>query len=56
MEWTVTYDDPSTWTRAWTYSFPLTEDNSQIIFEYACHEGNFGMNNLLSGARMKENK
>ena len=54
VEWTVTYDDPLTWTQPWTHSFPLTEDNSQLIFEYACHEGNYGMANLLSGGRLVE--
>jgi hypothetical protein len=51
----MTFDDPTTWERPWTYSFPMTEDNAQIIFEYACHEGNYGMANLLSGARAEEN-
>ena len=50
----MTFDDPTTWERAWTYSMPMTEDNSQMIFEYACHEGNYGMANLLSGARAAE--
>jgi hypothetical protein len=55
VEWTMTFDDPTTWERPWTYSMPMTEDNSQMIFEYACHEGNYGMANLLSGARAAEN-
>ena len=54
VEWTVTIDEPSTWTRPWTYSLPMTEDNSQLIFEYACHEGNYGMANILSAARAVE--
>jgi len=54
VEWTMTFDDPTTWERAWTYSMPMTEDDSQMIFEYACHEGNYGMANLLSGARAAE--
>jgi hypothetical protein len=49
VEWSTTMDDPATWTRPFTFSFPLTEDNSQIIFEYACHEGNFGMANIMTG-------
>jgi hypothetical protein len=54
VEWSMTIDNPQVWTKPWTYSLPLTEDNQQIIYEYACHEGNFGMANLLSGARSKE--
>ena len=54
VEWTLTFDDPSTWERPWTYSLPMTEDDTQIIHEYACHEGNYGMANLLSAARAEE--
>ena len=54
VEWTVTIDEPSTWTRPWTYSIPMTEDNSQLIFEYACHEGNYGIANILSAGRALE--
>jgi hypothetical protein len=52
VEWSVTFDDASTWTRPWTYSMPLKQvDASQQIYEYACHEGNLAMRNILSGAR-----
>ena len=51
VEWTVTYDDPGTWTRPWTYSMPLTQDATQMIHEYACHEGNYGLANILSAGR-----
>ena len=54
VEWTVTLDDPTHWTRPWTYSIPMTVDNTQLIFEYACHEGNFGMANLLTAGRLAE--
>ena len=54
VEWTVTHDDPDTWTRPWSYSYPLTEDDTQPIFEYACHEGNFGIANILSAGRSAE--
>jgi hypothetical protein len=56
VEWTVTIDDPTVYTRPWTYSIPMTEDNSQLIFEYACHEGNFGMANLLTAGRLLDQK
>jgi hypothetical protein len=51
VEWTVTIDNPTVYPRPWTYSIPMTENNAQIIHEYACHEGNFGMANLLTAGR-----
>lgn len=55
IDWSVTLEDPSTWTRPWTFSMPLTKDDSQEwIFEYACHEGNYSMRHMLSGARAQE--
>jgi hypothetical protein len=54
VEWTVTLDDSTTWLRPWTYSYPMTINETKPIFEYACHEGNFGMANLLSAGRMAE--
>ena len=55
VEWTVTFEDPSTWVRPWTFSMPLAQvDHTQRIYEYACHEGNLAMRNILSGARAAE--
>jgi hypothetical protein len=54
LRWEVTVDDPGTWTRPWTFQMPLTRDESQPIFEYACHEGNRGLVNILAGARAEE--
>ena len=55
VEWTVTFEDASTWERPWTYSMPLSQvDHTQKIYEYACHEGNLAMRNILSGARAAE--
>jgi hypothetical protein len=54
VEWSVTYDDPKTWTRRWTWAMYLTRDESQAIFEYGCHEGNYGLRNILSAARAEE--
>ena len=57
VEWRVTFEDPNTWTRPWTYVMPLTKvDSSQQVFEYACHEGNHAMRNILSAARAAEKK
>ena len=52
--YSVTIDDPRTWTRPWTMSFPLTRDESYGMFEYACHEGNYGLRNILSASRAGE--
>ena len=49
----VTVDDPTTWTRPWTYSVPMMK-NSEPIYEYACYEGNYAMETILAGARAKE--
>ena len=55
VEWSVTVEDASTWTRPWTFAMSLTKkDASQQPFEYACHEGNYGLKNILSGARADE--
>ena len=54
IEWSVTLDDPSSWARPWTFAMPLTRNDSEAIFEYACHEGNLAMAHLLSAARKAE--
>ena len=48
-----TVDDPATWTKPWTAQVPMTR-SPEKLYEYACHEGNYGMANLLSGARAVE--
>jgi hypothetical protein len=55
LEWSVTVDDPSTWTRPWTFAIPLTMNNAEAIEQYECHEGNRGISSILSGARATEN-
>ncbi len=59
-----TVDDDSAWTRPWSASWPFSTLGAALgaepgtpgahIFEYACHEGNYGMTNLLAGARALE--
>ena len=53
LRYQFTIDDPSTWTRPWTaeYAWPATND---LLYEYACQEGNYAMGNILRGARLKE--
>lgn len=52
----VTVDDPKTWTKPWTISMPYKLDPHYTIYEYACHEGNYMMQDALSGAREFEKK
>jgi hypothetical protein len=54
IEWTVTVDDPGTWTRPWTFSMPLTRNDGEAVLEFACHEGNYAVPNILSAARFLE--
>jgi hypothetical protein len=55
VEWSVTVSDPSTWTRPWTFGMNLAKkDETQRPFEYACHEGNYGLRNILSAARAED--
>jgi hypothetical protein len=53
VEWSVTFDDPGTWARPWTFAMNLTK-TTERPFEYACHEGNYAMRNMLSIAREEE--
>ena len=48
-----TVDDPSSFTKPWTVEIPLWR-NRELLYEYACHEGNSAMTGILSGARAEE--
>jgi hypothetical protein len=50
-----TVEDPKTWARPWTVAVPMKKVESPI-YEYACHEGNYALRNILSGARAQESK
>jgi len=54
IEWAVTVDDPMTWTRRWTFAMPLTMNDREPVLEFACHEGNYAVPNILSAARSGE--
>ena len=54
IQYELTIDDPVTYTKPWKVAFPFTRDPQAQIFEYACHEGNYAMTNILSGARAQE--
>ena len=53
LRYEFTVHDPDTFTRPFTGVIPMTTADGPL-FEYACHEGNYGMFNLLSGARVQE--
>ena len=54
LQWEVTFNDPDVWTRPFTFTMPLMRDRTQQVFEYACHEGNRGLEHILSAARAEE--
>src|SRR5262245_31208182 len=55
IQYQVTFVDPATWTAPWTAALDLkARPNDAGVFEYACHEGNHGMTNMLSAARTLE--
>jgi hypothetical protein len=54
VQYSMTVYDPKTYTAPWTVSFPITQEPGYQLFEYACHEGNYAMRNLLSAARAED--
>jgi hypothetical protein len=51
LSWEVRFEDPATWTEPWAFEMPLKRSADAAPFEYACHEGNLGLRNILSAAR-----
>ena len=51
LSYDLTVNDPKTWTKPWTIHMPYHMDPSYVIYEYACHEGNYMMTDALTGAR-----
>ena len=54
INYEVTIDDPNVYTSSWKVAMPLTSDPNYQIYEYACHEGNQAVQNILSGGRAEE--
>jgi hypothetical protein len=54
LNYEATIDDPKTWTRPWKILMPLKSDPDYLLVEYACHEGNYALADILSGARAAE--
>jgi hypothetical protein len=52
----ITFEDPKTWSKPWTVLIEMgkAEDSRHMIFDSACHEGNYGMTGILAGARAEE--
>ena len=55
LEYTFTVSDPDTWASDWTASMPMQRTEIPL-FEYACHEGNYSMEGILSGHRADERR
>ena len=53
IDYRFTITDPETWTRPWTVALPWNRLTG-LIYEYACHEGNYGLANTLNAARVAE--
>ena len=56
LDWEVWVEDPHVYTRPWTLELPLRRDMTYTIFEYACHEGNRAVTNILGGQRHVERR
>ncbi len=55
LAYSFTVEDPGTWDRSWTAEMPMQRTRGPL-FEFACHEGNFGLYNTLVGARLEERR
>jgi hypothetical protein len=53
LKYEFTVDDPATWTGKWSASIPMTRSD-EMIYEYACHESNYGLEGVLKGARYED--
>ncbi len=56
LDYRMTVNDPKNWTAPWTLRMPIPREDSYGFYEYACHEGNYAMTNLLSGSRAEERR
>jgi hypothetical protein len=54
LRWEIRFEDPQTWDRSWAMRMPLKRADEAPLIEYACHEGNRGLENILRAARMEE--
>ena len=54
IDYRFTIQDPTTYTKPWSVSLPMTSIPDYVIYEYACHEGNYALAHVLKGARAQE--
>jgi hypothetical protein len=54
INYEATIDDPVVFTRPWRVAYPLKRSPKYVIYEYACHEGNYALANLLSGSQAEQ--
>jgi len=55
IDYQFTIDDPTTWTKPWTAAVPIAKTEGEI-YEFACHEGNYGLMNILVAARAQDKR
>ena len=53
LRWAITFEDRTTWTQPWTAVLIMSRTD-EALFEYACHEGNIGLQGILAGTRALE--
>ena len=56
LDYRMTVNDPKNWVAPWTMRMPIPREDDYGFYEYACHEGNYSMTNLLSGSRAEEKR
>jgi hypothetical protein len=56
LDYRMTVNDPKVYTAPWTLRLPFPREDDYGFFEYACHEGNYAMSNLLRGSRTEEQR
>jgi hypothetical protein len=54
IHYELTVDDPKIFTRPWKIAFLITREPGYELFDYTCHQANYSMTNMLSGARAQE--
>jgi hypothetical protein len=56
LQYEATINDPRTYTRPWKVAIPLKSHPEYTIYEYACHEGNYALKNILSAERAADKR
>jgi hypothetical protein len=56
INYEVTINDPNEYTKPWKVAIPLTKEKEYVLYEYACHEGNEAVGNILRGGRAADAK